>query len=367
MINSSNWKYFDFLRIFDMRKGFYNKKPEPSGLGTIPFIGATDKNNGVTDYFTLEEIEAASKTGKDKNHPLKDKIFPPNALCVTNNGSVGFAYFQKDKFTCSHDVNPLYKLGEDFNEYTALFVATVIMYDRYRWGYGRKWRPERMKSSRLKLPICRDSHGKPILDQDKKYSDEGYIPDWKYMENSIKKIWQIPVLGGKKDTYSIYKNLNKQKFKISEICSDITKAKSHYKVDLIFSKTPKPGWIKFVSRTELNNSVDGWVKREPGLSTHPGNAIVIGDTTATISYQADEFVAGEHIIVLRADWLNKLTGNYVVSLLRQEKYRYSYGRAFNQDLVKSTEIMLPIDSEDKPDWAAIEVFMKDLIFAENME
>ena len=45
-LDTAKWKLFDFVKIFDIKKGFYNKKPESSGVGTIPFLGATDSNNG---------------------------------------------------------------------------------------------------------------------------------------------------------------------------------------------------------------------------------------------------------------------------------------------------------------------------------
>ena len=170
-ISADNWEYFKFKDIFDIRKGFYNKKPEHTCNGNIPFLGASCTNNGVTEYYSLEEIETSSKTGDEKNAPLVDKIFPKNAVCVTNNGSVGFAYFQDKEFTCSHDVNPLYLKDGEFNKYTGLFIASVIMKDRYRWCYGRKWRPERMANSIIKLPVTKN--GKP---------------DWSYMENYIKKL-----------------------------------------------------------------------------------------------------------------------------------------------------------------------------------
>ena len=101
------WKEFKFNKIFIVKNGFYNKKPENSGDGDIPFLGATDSNNGVTSYHTIEEIDAASKTGDDNNKPLSYKIFPPHAVCATNNGSVRYAYYQPREFTCSQDVNPL--------------------------------------------------------------------------------------------------------------------------------------------------------------------------------------------------------------------------------------------------------------------
>ena len=53
-LNVKDWKLFDYAKIFDIKKGFYNKKPESSGHGTIPFLGATDGNNGVTEHYTYE-------------------------------------------------------------------------------------------------------------------------------------------------------------------------------------------------------------------------------------------------------------------------------------------------------------------------
>lgn len=167
----TSWKEFLFTDIFVIKKGFYNKKPEHILDGNFPFLGATECNNGVTEYYSLDDIEFASKTGKGKNESLTKKIFSKNAVCVTNNGSVGFAYFQDKNFTCSHDVNPLYRKDGEFNKFTGLFVASVIMKDRYRWCYGRKWRPERMIHSTIKLPAT--SEGKP---------------DWKYMESFMKRL-----------------------------------------------------------------------------------------------------------------------------------------------------------------------------------
>lgn len=171
-IDVGSWKEFTFSDIFEIKKGFYNKKPEHIDEGHIRFLGATEKNNGVTEYYTLDEIKNSTKTGDGKNAPLSQKLFPPNALCVTNNGSVGFAYYQDEEFSCSHDVNPLYIKDREFNKYTALFVATVIEQDRYRWAYGRKWRPERMVNSKIKLPSTPQGE-----------------PDWDFMENFMKSLY----------------------------------------------------------------------------------------------------------------------------------------------------------------------------------
>lgn len=173
-IDVETWKEFKFSDIFEIKKGFYNKKPEHvDDEGNIRFLGAVYDNNGVTEYYSLDEIKNTPKSADSKkNAPLSEKLFPPNALCVTNNGSVGFAYYQDEQFSCSHDVNPLYIKKGEFNKYTALFVATVIEQDKYRWAYGRKWRPERMVDSKIKLPTTIEGE-----------------PDWEFMERYIKELY----------------------------------------------------------------------------------------------------------------------------------------------------------------------------------
>ncbi len=169
-----NWKLFRYDEIFDIRKGFYNKKPESHSGSDIPFIGAIDNNNGVSEYYDIQDIEDASKTGDENNAPLSEKIFEGNCITVSNNGSVGYAFYQAKPFTCTHDVNPLYlhpKWNQELNQYIAMFLCSLIEKERYRWTYGRKWRPKRMPSSLIKLPV--DVSGKP---------------DWQFMEDYIKSL-----------------------------------------------------------------------------------------------------------------------------------------------------------------------------------
>lgn len=170
-LDTSNWKTFRYSEIFDIKKGYYNKKPQHVTTGAIPFIGATAVNNGVTERYSIGDIKTTHRDGSSKNDDIKKKIFDGNCIVVTNNGSVGYAYYQKDGFTCSHDVNPLYLKEQKLNEFVALFIATVIEQDRYRWVYGRKWRPKRMVKSTIKLPATPDGN-----------------PDWQFMEDYIKSL-----------------------------------------------------------------------------------------------------------------------------------------------------------------------------------
>lgn len=152
------------------------------------------------------------------------------------------------------------------------------------------------------------------------------------------------------------------KFEFGNLINVIKKAKAHKKEDLIICKPFDENSIPYVTRTEPNNSVECFIKNTKELKIEKGNAIVVGDTTATVSYQLQPFVAGDHIVVIYADWLNQWTGLYITCLLNKERYKYCYGRAYVVDSIKSTSIYLPSKLDDNnqyiPDWQYIEKYMK---------
>lgn len=173
-LETTTWREFRYDQVFQIKKGYYNKKPPiaTGAEGNVPFIGATEYNNGVTAYITPENLKNFSKDGsQNPDEPLSRKLFPGACITVSNNGSVGEAFYQPTPFTCTHDVNPLYLKDKSIKltPELALFIATVIRADKYRWGFGRKWRPIRMPDSLLRLPV----------------TDSG-LPDWGYMEQYIR-------------------------------------------------------------------------------------------------------------------------------------------------------------------------------------
>lgn len=172
-LNTCEWKEFKYKEIFHVKKGYYNKKPPVTYINSeTPFIGATEKNNGITCWVHYSDLKKYSRDGSiNFSEPLENKLFQGNCITVTNNGSVGEAFYQDKPFTCSHDVNPLYLKDITLNIYVAMFLITLIKAEKYRWGYGRKWRPSRMPESTIKLPV-----------------DKAGVPDWKFMENYIKSL-----------------------------------------------------------------------------------------------------------------------------------------------------------------------------------
>ncbi len=110
----------------------------------------------------------------------------------------------------------------------------------------------------------------------------------------------------------------------------------------------------------MNNGCDCYVLNVGLTGVEDGNAIAIGDTTATCSYQSDKFICGDHMVICRADWINIYTALFIISILKKEKYKYSYGRAFKMDLISNTIIKLPTTIDNYPDWDFMEQYIKSL-------
>lgn len=353
---TTNWRWFRYDEIFDIKKGFYNKKPEKSGNGTIPFIGATESNNGITSMHTLEEIEAASKTGDNPNQDISEKLFAGNCITVSNNGSIGFAFYQEKEFTCSHDVNPLYLKGYTLNKHIAMFLCTLIELEQYRWAYGRKWRPKRMPASLIKLPVCKN--GKP---------------DWNWIENYMqqritlclptksKEVWE-----DRYDNKPILNSIGLDEiewkwFKYDDIFT-IQKGKRLTKADMV------SGITNYIGATDTNNGITEKIGNTEHI--YEGNKITVSynGSIAEAFYQADPFWATDdvNVLSLKHHTLNAHIAMFLTTLIHVEKYRFNYGRKWDKELMQKSNIKLPVKSDGTPDWEFIENYIKSLPYSANI-
>lgn len=353
-MDTTSWTWFRYDEIFDIKHGFYNKKPDDNPQGDIPFIGATDSNNGVTSHSDLETIENTTKTGEGNNAPLSDKLFE-NCIAVTNNGSVGYAYYQDKPFTCTHDVNPLYLKGHKMNRYIALFLCTLIEKERFRWAYGRKWRPTRMPSSLIKLPVTSD--GKP---------------DWQYMENFVKntiipnlpqkakEVWtnnydKTPILSKK---IALHTELWKT-FRYNEIF-DIKKGKRLTIAD------QESGDIPYVSSSSVNNAVDNYIAN--GYTDENCISMACYGSIGEVFYHPGKVWISDNAtaLYLKEIKLNKYIAMFIISILNREKYRFSYGVTGKKNRMQEMRIKLPITTEGTPDWKFMENYIKSLPYSKNI-
>lgn len=365
-LNTTDWKDFILGRLFVIKKGKRLTSAEQED-GYNNYIGAIDSNNGIA------------------NHIAQAPIHKGNTISLSYNGSVGEAFYQKDPYWATDDVNALYSKYEGFNEPIGLFIATVLRQEKYKFSYGRKWTLDNMNITIIKLPVQCNDNGTIYIDSSKKYSDEGYVPNWQWMENYIKSLHYKPLTTKNEKRNVLTFDVSEwEDFRFGNLISCIGKAKAINKDDLT-EGINKEQSIRYITRTSDNNGCElmadiTCVEKE---YIQPPNAITIGDTTATCFYQDESFITGDHMVVVRADWLNKPLGLFIVALLNKEQYKYSYGRAFLMDRIKDTIIKLPIkrnfdktpviDDSKKyseqgyiPDWIWMENYIKSLPYGDRM-
>ena len=59
---------------------------------------------------------------------------------------------------------------------------------------------------------------------------------------------------------------------------------------------------------------------------------------------------------------NKYIAFFVCTIIKKDKYRWSYGRKWHMQNMKKSQIYLPVDSYGKPDWNFMENYIKSLYY-----
>lgn len=153
-IDYIKWSYFEYSELFDLEKWKWpSSNFAENNPWKTPFISATRENNWVS---YLVDYQAKHKW---------------NIITVPSNwNSVWEAYYQEKEFCSTWDVNiliPKFKL----NKYIWIFISTMIRKDKYRYNYWRKWWLDKMKTSKIKLPV-----------------NDLWEPHFEFMENYIKSL-----------------------------------------------------------------------------------------------------------------------------------------------------------------------------------
>ena len=177
-LEDREWKEFQFKDVFYIVDGYYNKKPPMEENGTLPFLGATQYNNGVTGMTSKDNVRLRDKVGGNSMNDVEKRFYAGGCIAITNNGSVGHAYYQSGEFTCSHDITVIYLKDQAMSKELATFLIPSIQKAGESFAYAKKWRPIRMRRSKLILPIQADG-----------------TPDWEFMSAFMKKVEQDTLSG----------------------------------------------------------------------------------------------------------------------------------------------------------------------------
>ena len=371
-----------YVGITNEHKGLFSqlrgKEAAPNRVpdGDINMINETSTNNGVAK-------KAASNF-----------VFDAPAITVSVNHAQT-VFLQTEDFCASVNILILKSTWLSKMPEIGLYIATYLKKNNQRYDYSCKISKDKLNDTVLVLPTLDE------IDETSPYSDNGFIPDWQYMQERIAELEQERI--AELEHYLVASGLNNyelteedksilatelfnsddatelpsengcrkeaRKFKISDVF-DLCKGKRLIKSEHIYGNTP------FIGSTDSNNGVTGYIGQEPIFS---GNAITISynGSVGQVFYQENDFWASDdiNVLYLKNHVLNALLYGYLSGALKKAGSKFSYSYKWNLKRMKETLITLPIqtnadhtpiiDPENKyhpegyiPDWSFMEKYIR---------
>lgn len=337
-LNVENWGEFLLSEIFTtIESGKVSQAYQLEKGNDLPYLGAKKENNGVMFWCTA-------------NPDLTSKGNCVILIC-DGQGSVGYANYMESDFFGTVNLMLCYN-EHHLNQFTGLFLATVISQERPKYSFGRKWKPH-LSNTLIKLPQTTTGD-----------------PDWKFMEQYIKSLNCKPLTTT---------NCNKNKFlpldieswkafKVNELFE--VKYGINMKLNACVEATDDdPDAINFVARTESNNGVSAKVKPVHGKEPQPAGLITCacGGSVLSTFLQEKPFYSGRDLyLLIPLQPMSRLAKLFCITVLKANKYRYNYGRQANITL-PYLELMLPVTADGQPDFVFMENYMKALPYGDRIQ
>lgn len=351
MLDTTSWRGFKIDSLFNrFERGKANQTKLEDGDDTF-YVGAKRDDNGVM-------LRCAY-----------DKTLISDGNCIVficnGQGSVGFANYMDRDFVASTDLVLGY--ADWLNTDVGMFLTTVFSLERPKYSFGRKW-GRFLKDTVVQLPVESDVSGEPIIDPDSPYSSEGYLPDWRFMEDFIKSLNHKPLTTENLVPSSRAADLKLDSWAWFSLGGpnglfNIKKGKRLTAADQTEGTTP------YIGAIESNNGVSNRIGQS---AIHQGNTISLSynGSVGEAFYQPDPYWSTDDVnaLYLRSEYgeLTPAIGLFISTILRQEKYRFSYGRKWTLDNMNATSIRLPVTSDGNPDWQFMEDYMRSLPYGDRI-
>ena len=283
----------------------------------INFVSRTSKNNGVSAIVELiHNIE-----------PLESGL-----ITVAAGGSVMSSFVQPKPFYSGRDIfylKPIKKMTLQ----EKIFYCMCLRTNKHKFSYGRQ---ANQTIRNLELPDT--------------------LPDWVNRASLDYSITQ-------KSCYKKTINLSDRKwlkFRYDYLFK-IERGKGARKRDI-----KKNGTTPIVTSIGSNNGWSGMVLYKP---KHKSDVLGVNrnGSVAEAFYQPLDFCSTEDVHIFNPQFeLNVFRALFLTTLIKKEKYRYSFGRKWGIKRMNETIIQLPVDKNNQPDWQFMEDYIKSLPYSANL-
>lgn len=332
-LSSVKWKEFKVKKIFSKIEKCKCGNIGNLEDGLIPYIGATNRNNGTIRY-----VKAPKKLITKGNCIV---------FICDGQGSVGYSIYKTEDFVGSTTL----KVGRnDFlNYYNAQFIVGALDKNRSIYSYGYKRTEPRLKNETIYLPV--NSNGEP----DYEFMEE-YI---KEKESKLKQEYKIYIQNRVAQLQKKIDIQNKEwkNFKLSKIFT-FDKGNQNNMGSL------QNGNIPLVSAKKVDNGYNDFVSKN-NKKIFKGSCISLnndGDGGAGIAYyQPYKMLLDSHCTALIPKLvLTKETLIFLSRAITKQRNKFGHGYAINKERLKIFQIMLPINSKNEPDYEFMHDYMLHL-------
>lgn len=342
-LNVKEWKEFQVGKMFEIYptkdyKGMSNTDLDDGG--TTPVIANSAMNNGINGFSTLAPTEKG------------------NIITFSDTTEGNTFFYQPDDFIGFAHVQAMHPLGHNWTKNELLFLTTILTYTNHNlFNYGRKMRRDTIANSKVKLP-AQKSGNKFVFDEKKTFSDDGYIPDWQFMENYIKSLNCAPPRT-KIDGKDIL-DLNIENWEEFYL-KDLFNCCMGNGIDASATTDYEPIY-NYVSRDSKGNGVVGFVD-EVKKTDKSGNVVsekpfqagtmtlaLGGSFLGSCFVQKEPYYTAQNVAVLtEKEPLTIQTKIFISTLVRNEcKYKYiAFGRELNTHYKTDFSIKLPVKTDEK--------------------
>jgi len=144
-----------------------------------------------------------------------------------------------------------------------------------------------------------------------------------------------------------------KEFSLTKIFSTIQRGKRLKKDDHIEGNKP------YVSSTALNNGIDGFIGNKNGIREFE-NCLTIANSGSVGStfFQPFNVIASDHVTKLENPNFSKYVYLFLATMTSRVSGKYGFNREINDQRIKKEKILLPINSQGKPDYDFMESYMK---------
>ena len=329
-LTDKTWREFILSDLFRFESGkcSQSNRLEQYDNG-IPYIGATNRNNGVL-YFVESEEKFISRGNSI-------------AFVCDGEGSMGFSFYKSEN--CIATTNIIFGYADFINKYVGMFISTVADKVRGKYNYNYKRRLLRLSNEKLMLPV----------------NDDGE-PDFEYMENYIRAI-EEKILQSYREFIEILPPPVKivplndkiwRAFFIKDI-AEIVSGRDIYEDEREEGKNP------YIGASSQNNGVCHFISNENETLEENCISVNRNGSVGYAFYHPYSALYSNDCRKLRLKVQNEFISLFIANQITAQREKYSYGYKMGTERLKRQKIMLPVNDDGEPDFEYMEAFVKNLM------